>query len=86
LNICKKIRSKTATYYQHLKQILRSLRINSIIIIANDKIIMYRGRFALGKGDKRTKRGKIRRGSFGKTRPKKKGLTKKKYNKTLKAK
>jgi len=27
----------------------------------------------MGKGDKRTKRGKIYRGTFGKTRPRKKG-------------
>jgi 30S ribosomal protein S31 len=30
----------------------------------------------MGKGDKRTKRGKIFAGSFGKTRPKKKGVNK----------
>jgi 30S ribosomal protein S31 len=30
----------------------------------------------MGKGDKRTKRGKISAGSFGKTRPKKKNIKK----------
>jgi 30S ribosomal protein S31 len=32
----------------------------------------------MGKGDRKTKRGKIYRGSFGKTRPKKKKKLKKK--------
>jgi 30S ribosomal protein S31 len=39
--------------------------------------IFSRGGLAMGKGDKRTKRGKIFKGSFGKKRPKTKKMNKK---------
>ncbi|HEU5118221.1 MAG TPA: 30S ribosomal protein THX, partial [Isosphaeraceae bacterium] len=36
------------------------------------------GRFIVGRGDRRTKKGKISRGTFGKSRPKSSNINKKK--------
>ena len=45
-------------------------------LVLDHNLILYSGGDVMGKGDIRTKRGKIWRGTTGKTRPKKKNKTK----------